>query len=793
MKSDQLNNNTIMDEENDTNFRESFDKYIFHWKYFLLGLAISVAMVLVYLRYVNPVYESKASILIKDEQKGGSITDLSMFKDLGISGGNNNVQNEIEILKSRILLNKCAEELGLNKKIVVRGNRTGIKKQELYSNRPFVFKDAEDDSLLYDKECAFEIVITSSNTLFINEIDGKSFGEIPFGDPVKSSVGNLIFSKTPYFNNKWIGRKFDVRIEKMNDIVTDLQENITVETVNKDSYVLRISLRGETVKKNDDILNELIRQHEKQAINDKNEISTNTNTFINDRMKFLSVELSGVEKEGEKFKSEHSLVDVTSDAAVYLSKESTAEKVITEASIQLRLADYINDYLNSHQGYADLLPANLGFEDQSVVAMTNQYNLLVLERNKLLLSSVEKNPAVLRIQGQLSGLRASLLESLHNVKSSIQMKLKTLKAQENLYQSKISSIPKYEREYRNIMRQQQIKETLFIYLLQKREENEIALVATVGNAKVVDYAYCNGKPVSPKKTLIYLGAILMGILIPAGIIYLKDLFDTKVHSNKDIESLHLPLVGEIPINTNNEKIIAFTNSTSVISEAFRLVRMNANFMIQKEANASKTILITSTLAGEGKSFTSINLGHIFSNSGKKSVVVGLDLRKPILDKYANIEVKPGVSNFIVNEELTIDDILIQDINNENISYVLSGSIPPNPSELLMRERLNQLFHILKERFEYVIIDTAPVGLVADTLYISKFADLVIYVVRANYLDKRLLTIPQKLFKENKLGVMAVLLNGVSMKGYGYGYGYGAYQQDFEKSKRGLFKRNKRNV
>jgi capsular exopolysaccharide synthesis family protein len=783
-------NNQLSDEKS-INLREIIEKYIYHWRWFVLSLLVSLGLAFLYLRYSIPLYESKASVLIKDEKGGSGFSEMALFKDIGLLGGGSVIENEIEIFKSRTIIETAVKNLELNKEIIALGKRTGFKSTEFYLDAPFSISSVKNDTLLHSKEISFELTILNKKNYLLSNAKGEELGVFQFEMPVNTKIGKIVFNKSKIYFSKWIGRSFIVNIIPVEKVVTNIQKELVAETVNKDANVILLKIKGKVKEKNNALLNELIHQHEIRAIDDKNEIARNTTKFINDRMKFITVDLSDVEEQGQEFKSQHQLVDVTSDAALYLTKESAAEQAITDATIQLNLANYMNDYIRENQDNEALLPANLGFEDKSVVEMTNQYNVQVLERNRLLKSSGDKNPAVQRIDGQLVSLKASIVESLRNLKSSLKLQLNTLNAQENLYKSKIASVPKYEKEYRNILRQQQIKETLYIYLLQKREENEIALAAAVGNAKVIDYSYCDGEPVSPKKKIIFLGAFLLALIIPTGWIYIWELLDSKVHDSKDIDELNLPLVGELPINEEKEKIIAFRNSKSIISEAFRLVRSNISFIINGEAGKCKTILITSTIAGEGKSFVSLNLGHIYSNSGKKTVVIGMDLRIPTLDKYANISGNAGVSDFIVNESLELDDILIQDDNDENLFYILSGTIPPNPSELLMRDRMSVLFNLVKERFDYVIVDTAPLGLVSDTLLVSGFADLVIYVVRANFVDKRNLYLPQKLLKENKLGTMAVLLNGVNLKGkgYGYGYGYGVYGVQSKKPKKWFFKRN----
>jgi capsular exopolysaccharide synthesis family protein len=767
---------TQIEKEETINLREILEKYLRYWKLFAVFSAISIVLAFVYLRYTMPIYSSKASVLIEDDEKGGALSELSVFSEMGIMGGSNNLDNEIEIMKSRQLLEVVAKKLNLNKQFIILGTKTGFQRKELFDASPIGFSAVKNDSVLYKSKLHFNITIASSEYLEISLENGKRYGNVKFGMPISTSAGQLVFYKTSKFNSGSVKRDFIVNLLPLDAVVTSLQNSIGVEAISKEGDGLSITLEGNVIEKNNAIINELIFQHDAIAVDDQNEVARKTSEFINDRMKFITVELSEVEQEGESFKTRNRLTDVTADATMFLSKESAAEQAIIDATIQLNLANYMNNYLRENKDNTELLPANLGFEDVAVVEMTNQFNKLVLDRNRLLRNSGERNPAVQKAEAQLVSMKQSISESLKNIKSSLQLSLKTLQAQESLYRSKISSVPQYEREYRSILRQQQIKETLYIFLLEKREENEIALAAAVGNAKVIDYAYSNGEPVSPKKKIIYLGALLVGLLIPIGIVYIRGILDTKVHGIKDLDKFQLQGIGEIPFNEGNDQIVSTKDSNNRISEAFRLLRTNINFMLE-ENKKSHVILVTSTIAGEGKTFTSINLAHALSHSGKKTVLVGLDLRAPKLKDYLGIEGDKGVSNYIVNPELTLKDILVPVEENPYLKYIFSGDIPPNPAELLMRNRFNNLILELREQFEYIILDTAPVGLVSDTLTLSNNCDLMLYVVRAYKLDKRLLSFPKNLISHKKVANLAVLINGVKNNdigyGYGYGYGYGA--------------------
>jgi tyrosine-protein kinase Etk/Wzc len=775
-----LNQAPMQQQEEETiNLREILDKYLYHWKWFALGAFVTLSMAFVYLRYSVSVYESKASVLIKDEKKGGFSSELSMLKDLGVMGGSSNLQDEIEVFKSRTLIEIVAKSLRLNFTLHLIGDKSGFVRGEVYDRSPLSIQPAQNDSLYYETEAQFEIRLIDKDHYQLTEYDGADLGTYRFGAVVKTKDASFIVNRTTEYKKEWQGKHLLLSILPMNDVVTNLQKEIAVESVNKEAMVLNISIKGPQIQKNNDIINELIRQHEIDAIEDKNVVATNTSQFITERMKFIASELSEVEGEGQDYKTKYKLVDVASDAALYLEQGKETEKAIMESSIQLSLAEFMNEYIQKHQGYSDLLPANLGFKDNSIALMTTQYNELVLERNRLLQNSGEKNPTVQKIEGQLAGIKNSLNESLKNLRSALQLELKKLKNQEGIYQSKIASIPQYEREYRDILRQQQIKETLYLFLLQKREENEITLAASVSNMKVVDQAYSDGEPVSPKKKIIYLGALLMGLILPAGFIYVRDLLDNKVQGKKDLEALGLPVIGEIPKSDSKEQVVVRPGERSSISEAFRLLRTNVKFMLDTNIKGGKVIFFTSTLASEGKSFNSVNFAHTLALSGKKTVLVGMDLRAPKLLEYLEIPDMKGVTNYLTDVQLTLEDITLPISDMENLWFIASGTIPPNPAELLERERIDLLFETLKENYEYIVVDTAPVGLVTDTLLITPKADLVLYVVRSMMLESRMLSIPKSLYDQKKLGKVAFLMNRTTIGGGAYGYGYG-YEDSLQK-------------
>jgi capsular exopolysaccharide synthesis family protein len=422
-----------------------------------------------------------------------------------------------------------------------------------------------------------------------------------------------------------------------------------------------------------------------------------------------------------------------------------------------------------------LLPANIGLSNPSVIAMISEYNNLVLQRNRILKSSSEINPIIVNIDSQLSVLKSNLISNLNSIKSSSQLQINALDRQGGRINSRIASVPKNERQFKEIVRQQETKNALYLFLLQKREESILANAVSVEKAKILDKAFTDGIPVSPKITTTYLGAILLGLLLPFLIIYIRDLLDTKVHDEKDIKKIRIPYLGDVPYSPTKRISISLDDNSS-IAEAFRYVRTNISFMLE-DKNTAKIVFITSTQSHEGKTFTAINLASSLAISGKKTLLLAMDLRAPKITQYLNIKNDLlGVTHFVKDISLSLKQITKNHPSIDNLQIVNSGEIPPNPVELLMSERVKQLFEEAKMKYDYIIVDTAPVGMVTDAIQIGKFADLTIYVVRANYLDKRRLHIPEKIHREHKLPNMAILINASDHSkgayGYGYGYGYG---------------------
>jgi len=776
MEFDQFSSDNVNESEN---FKRVLEKYLNYYKWFFLSVLLLGIAAFLYLRRVAPEYNVSASLLIKEKEEGSSFADLSSFESLGLFGnGDNSLENEIQILKSRGLMNKVVDELKLNIQYFLEDSPYD---KELFPNFPIVV-NLDSKSTNIDKiSTNFKIVLKSKKTFEFIGFDETSIGVKSFGKAFQANLGNeyssnkieLIINLSNNFNNKFIGKTIIIKVHPINKVTDYYLNNVVIEPINeKNSKVLYLSLNTPVAEKGVTIINNLIAQYNADGINDKNLISQTTTDFLDQRIGLISAELITIESTAEQFKSKNRMVDAAQGSNYFLESSSLNERELVVANTQLQLVSYMLDELNKKSN-SELLPGNIGLSDQGIINLIGEYNDLVLQRNRILKSSSIKNPIIVGIDSQLSVLKNNLKSSLNSLKSSSQIQINALSTQSGKISSRIASVPKNEREYKDIVRQQETKNALYLFLLQKREESILSNAVNIDKAKTIDSAYSNGLPISPKKKTVYFASVLLGLLIPFIIIYLKDILDNKVHDEKDIQRLKTPYLGDIPLSVSKKNLFIKDGDNSNIAEAFRYVRTNINFMLDSK-DTCKTVFITSTQSHEGKTFTAINLASSLAISGKKTLLLGLDLRAPKISKYLELEDILGATNYIKNKSLTLNEITDKYTKIDNLHLINSGDIPPNPVELLMSKRVNELFDKAKQEYEYIIVDTAPVGMVTDTIQISKYADLTIYVIKANYLDKRMLQIPQKLKAEDKLPNMAILINGSdhSKGAYGYGYGYG---------------------
>ena len=545
-------------------------------------------------------------------------------------------------------------------------------------------------------------------------------------------------------------------------------------------------MKNSSLQRGQDFINQLLEMYNRNTNNDKNEIAQKTAEFIDERIGIISKELGSTEADLESFKRDAGITDLTSEAQIALAGNAEYEKKSVENRTQISLVNDLRKYLRSNE--YEVLPSNVGLQDAALIGAIERYNEMLVERKRLLRTSTENNPAIVNLDTSIRAMKANVQATLEGTLQGLMITKSNLDREASRYSRRISNAPGQERAYVSIARQQEIKAGLYLMLLQKREENAIALAATANNAKIIDEAIADDIPVSPKHSMIYLIALMLGVGIPVGIIYLIELTKFKIEGRADVEKLtSVPVVGDIPLtdekNDKNGSIAVFENKNNLMSETFRNIRTNLQFMLD---NDQKVILVTSTVSGEGKSFVSSNLAISLSLLGKKVVIVGLDIRKPGLNKVFNLSSKEkGITQYLANPEMDLMSLIQQSDVNKNLYILPGGTVPPNPTELLARDGLDKAIEILKKNFDYVILDTAPIGMVTDTLLIGRVADLSAYVCRTDYTHKAEYTLINELYHEKKLPNLCTIINGVDLKRrkYGYYYGYGKYGKHYGYGKR----------
>ena len=562
--------------------------------------------------------------------------------------------------------------------------------------------------------------------------------------------------------------------------------SLSIAPTSKTTSVAVISLKNSSLQRGQDFINQLLEMYNRNTNNDKNEIAQKTAEFIDERISIISKELGSTEADLETFKRDAGITDLTSEAQIALAGNAEYEKKSVENRTQISLVNDLRKYLRGNE--YEVLPSNVGLQDAALIGAIERYNEMLVERKRLLRTSTENNPAIVNLDTSIRAMKANVQATLEGTLQGLMITKSNLDREASRYSRRISNAPGQERAYVSIARQQEIKAGLYLMLLQKREENAIALAATANNAKIIDEAIADDTPVSPKRSMIYLIALVLGVGIPVGIIYLIELTKFKIEGRADVEKLtSVPIIGDIPLtdekNDKNGSIAVFENKNNLMSETFRNIRTNLQFMLD---NDQKVILVTSTVSGEGKSFVSANLAISLSLLGKKVVIVGLDIRKPGLNKVFHLSNKEkGITQYLSNPETDLMELVQPSDVNKNLFVLPGGSVPPNPTELLARNGLDKAIEILKQNFDYVIMDTAPIGMVTDTLLVGRVADLSVYVCRADYTHKAEYTLINELAIEKKLSKLCTVINGVDLKKrkYGYYYGYGKYGKYYGYGKR----------
>jgi len=752
-----------MEQQDEISIIEIFIHYLRFWKYFILSVIICLGLAYAYLLYTTPAYRVFSKIMINDDKKGQMVDMTSAFSDIGILQPKSNVDNEIEVLNSQTLLKSVVDSLRLNISYFKNGK---IKKREIYKETP-VFVSIPTVMA----SGSFTVNLINDSVLSIHSDEEKFDKKVAMGEELISPWGILKFMPNPFKTES-----YPIEIS----VRTAYFPKIDVSTVNKTSSVVQLALIISSPRKGQDIINTLVAQYNKNAIDDKNYVANNTIEFIDNRLGSVSGELESAEKKVENYQKAKGITDLQAQGQLILASSSGYGKQIMDAEIQMDFLKSLQDYLKNPINQDKALPSNVGITDPTVLSLIGKYNDLMLVKKKATAGMLANHPMLIEYNNQLALIQADLLRGIDISVASIQSTIKELQRQDNMNTDKARNLSTQARESRDLSRQQVLKETLFTYLLQKREDTELSLVTATPNAKVIDPAIVDPIPVKPKRMIILLAALIMGVIIPVVIIYIRDLFDNKIHTKDDvIRVLTAPFLGVIPISKGDGgDPFPVLKIRSSITERFRTIISNLEFIVGSERR--KIISVTSFTSGDGKSFFSRNLAMSLATLGKKTLLIDLDLRKSVLVKtlgMANTE--KGSALFLSNPEVQVNEIIdASHTFHKNLDIIPVYIFPPNPAELLSSQRLEQLFQTIGRDYEYIIVDTAPVGLVADVYNINAYSLATIFLLRSDFSLKETLPEIQELYKGNRLNNLSVVLNAVSDENiYGYGH-YGNYKQDY---------------
>lgn len=788
MNNENLNINIHEEEEGGFDFKIIIMKLFIYWKWFIVSIVGCLLCAFVYLRYATPVYRVQATIMINDEKKGSFQNQMMAMQDFGFMTTTGGIDNEIEILRSKSMIKQAVLDLGIYTTYRLEGrfsSRTiyGKYPVDAYISRSdldkmtkgITLQVSQPDSLAYTIEYEYMDPVTREETEY-----KKTVNTLPY--TVKTPVGDIYLSKG---EAEGLGENRTLYISIVPPIrmAKACLASLSIEPTSKTTSVAYISYLDVNKKRGIDFVNSLVAAYNRENNNDKNIVAMKTKEFIDSRLAIVERELDETEFQMAEFKQKSGLTNVTGDAQKALESSSEYDKKRVEIATQLNLVTYLRDYVNAAENYLQAIPVNVGLKETSLVTFINKYNEGIVERNRLLRTASESNPTVMDVTLSLELMSNSIKTSVESLYESLTIQKRDIDKEAAKFESKIGNAPTQEKVLAGYMRQQEVKSGLYLMLLQKREENSIALAATADNAKIIDAALANDQPVSPKRNMILLVALVMGCAIPVAFIYLLELLRYKIEGRNDLEKLtKVPVLGDVAVAHNLKKgqrgIVVRENDNDMMAETFRSIRTNLQFILN--GPEKKVIQFTSTTSGEGKTFISSNLAMSMALLGKKVILLGLDIRKPRLAEMFGFSNRTkGITAFLAGDpndkELLFDQIIPSGIN-ENLDILPAGIVPPNPAELLSKVNLDNAIKFLSERYDYVLLDTAPVGLVTDTLIIARVADASIYVCRADYTAKNDLNLVNSLYAENKLKNMSIVLNGVDMtkRKYGYYYGYGNY-------------------
>lgn len=766
-------------QEQEIDLIEIFYKLLAHWRWFLIAAIVALAGAYIYVHVTTSIYQASASVVIKDSEGSNKAID-ELFQKVApasLSSSNTQIEDEMEILRSRSILEQVVNELELHTKYKVKN---GLFYSE--TTTPVISVSLERAS-----------VDTLRGTLLVQvEKMGEHYA-------VSSAVNDICVTETftgfPAFIETPAGRctlrllpgqeftePMKVNICRPIDAVNDCSKRLTVTTTSKKTSIISLTFKDTDKKRAENFLIKLIEVYNRDAMDDKNKVTGNTLIFLEERLDSISDELGFVEKHLEQYKQRERLSDLKTNMALDLNTNNEYEKKLLDVEMQLNMTTYIYNYLLDEKHRFSLLPVNTGISDTELMRLINEYNKELLERERLMNTMKADNPTLVNQDIKIDALRRNVVSSVAGVKDGLNIARTDILRKTNYFTSRIGNMPKQEREFNNIDRQQQIKANLYLMLLERREQAAISLAATMNKARVIDAPLTADTPIAPRSMMIYIGSLFLACVMTAGVILFGGIFRTKIMAISEIESMQLPVMGIIPFT--KEGVGVEEGRNSIIEESFRRLRSNLRFLT--EEGDKKCILMTSTVSGEGKSFVSINLALTFAFLGCKVLVVGLDVRRPRLAEYFGIKSRTGITSYLSENDVKLQDIIFPSGIHEQLFVVPAGPVPPNPAELLERAKLKEAFTCFRSQFDYIIVDSAPVGMISDTLSLSKVTDFTLYICRIDYTHKSALSEIVEMQRSGQLNQISLIVNGGNLadnkygysRKYGYGYGYG-----YEESKK----------
>lgn len=771
--------------------QDLWSMFVPKWYWFAISLFITLTIAVLYLLSTPPIYTCTAAILVKDNSKSSSSTSaMNDFSDLGIFKSNTNINNELLTLKSPTLMTEVVNRLGLNETFTIR---KGLKNVDLYKVSPVTITFCDK----IEVPLSFTIKFSSKEAFAISELEisGEDIGETlsaQMGDSIQTSAGIMIVSPTQEFTDAFIGTSIRYVRGSVRAAVDTYSNALVAELGNEDATIINLSINDTSIRKAEDILNTLIEVYNENWIRDKNQIAVSTSQFISDRLGVIESELGHVDENISSYKSEHLLPDVQAASSLYMAQSAENNKELSTLNNQLSTAQYIRRELNTKQ-LDQTLPANSGIVSANIETQISEYNNLVLDRNRLIANSSEKNPLVKNMASSLQSMQRTIIQSVDNLIVSLNTQIRSLRRQEEATTNRLASNPNQAKYLLSVERQQKVKEELYLYLLQKREENELSQAFTAYNTRLITAPRGSMFPTAPRKMNILLVAFAVGLLVPAVGIFMKENMNTKVRGRKDLENLSIPFIGEIPQYSGTKKkwwefkhrkrqdmkiIVVNEGNRNIINEAFRVLRSNMDFMASKDNN-QHVFVLTSFNPGSGKSFLAINIAISFAIKKKKILVIDGDFRHRTVSSYVDSPNK-GLSDYLNNQIEDWKEIIVSYKGYTNLHILPIGTIPPNPTELLEDSKLSMLIEALRPEYDYIFIDCPPVDIVADAQIIEKWADRTIFVVRSGLLDRSMLSELENMYTGKRFKNLSMILNGTESTGgrygyrYGYHYGYASY-------------------